>query len=203
MREPSPATLKLLLDYEVGGGESYYNKNLARFTWPKGFSGPTIGIGIDTAYYSAKELADIFDFLPAEQIKLIQGAVGKTGKAGAEYTIKLQKAGIEVPWDRALEIFKELTWTKFSRLAENAFPELDKWNDDAYGGIVSLVFNRGTSMTGDSRLEMRNIRRLVPSKSYKSVATEIRKMKRLWEGKGLDGLLKRREAEARLIEKSI
>ena len=203
MREPSSATLKLLLDYEVGGGETYYNKKLSKFTWPKGFSGPTIGIGIDTAYYSAKELADIFDFLPSDEIKLIQGAVGKTGKAGAEYTLKLQKADIEVPWDKALEIFKELTWTKFSRLAESAFPGLDEWEDDAYGGIVSLVFNRGTSMTGDARREMRNIKKLVPSKNYKEVAAEIRKMKRLWEGKGLDGLLKRREAEARLIERCI
>jgi hypothetical protein len=203
MREPSPDTLKLLLDYEVGGGKSYYDKKLSRFTWPKGFSGPTIGIGIDTAYYTTNELANIFDFLPSEQIKLIQGAVGKTGNAGAEYTLKLQKAGIIVPWDKALEIFKELTWTKFSRLAEQAFPGLYQWEDDAYGGIVSLVFNRGTSMTGSSRLEMRNIRRFVPNKSYKEVAAEIRKMKRLWEGKGLDGLLKRREAEARLIEKCI
>lgn len=203
MRQPSAATLKLLLDYEVGGGESYYNKKLSRFTWPKGFSGPTIGIGIDTAYYTSKELANIFDFLSQDKISLIQGAVGKTGKAGAEYTLKLQKAGIEMPWEKALEVFKELTWTKFSQLAEKAFPGLDKWEDDAYGGVVSLVFNRGTALQGDSRLEMRNIKKLVPSKNYKEVASEIRKMKRLWEGKGLDGLLKRREAEARLIERCV
>lgn len=203
MRQPSSATLKLLLDYEVGGGESYYNKKLSRFTWPKGHSGPTIGIGIDTAYYTPNELADIFDFLSSDHIKLIQGAVGKRGLAGAEYTQVLQKAGIIVPWDKALEIFKELTWTKFSNAAEKAFPGLSEWEDDAYGGIVSLVFNRGTAMQGDSRLEMRNIKKLVPSKDYKGVAKEIRKMKRIWEGQGLEGLLKRRDAEATLIESCV
>ena len=55
-------------------------------------------------------------------------------------------------------------------------------------------------MSGDSRVEMRNIRVLVPKKDYKGIANEIRKMKRLWEGKGMDGLLKRREAEAKLVE---
>jgi GH24 family phage-related lysozyme (muramidase) len=47
---------------------------------------------------------------------------------------------------------------------------------------------------------MRNIRVLVPKKDYKGIAEELRKMKRIWEGKGLDGLLTRREAEAKLVE---
>ena len=55
-------------------------------------------------------------------------------------------------------------------------------------------------MQGDSRLEMRNIRVLVPKRDYKGIAQELRKMKRIWEGKGLDGLLARREAEAKLVE---
>ena len=32
------------------------------------------------------------------------------------------------------------------------------------------------------------------------IAKELRKMKRIWQGKGLDGLLTRREAEAKLVE---
>jgi GH24 family phage-related lysozyme (muramidase) len=64
----------------------------------------------------------------------------------------------------------------------------------------SLVFNRGTSLVGDKRLEMRNIKVLIPKKDYKKIAQEIRSMKRLWRGKNLDGLIERREAEAKLIE---
>lgn len=200
MKNPSPETLKLLFDYEVGGGKSYYDKYLSKFTWPGGASGPTIGIGVDCGYYTKDELAKIFRFLGTDEIKLIQGASGKTGQSGKEYTKTLREAGITVSWDEAKEIFETLTWPKFAKLAEKAFPGLDKLCDNAYGAIVSLVFNRGSSMTGDSRLEMRNIRDLVPKKNYKGIAKELRKMKRIWQGKGLDGLIERREAEAKLVE---
>lgn len=200
MKTPSPETLKLLFDYEVGGGKPYYDKYLSKFTWPGGASGPTIGIGVDCGYYTKEELAKIFYFLPNDQIKLIQGASGKTSAAGKEYTKTLRDAGITVSWDQAKEIFETLTWPKFAKLAERAFPGLDKLCDNAYGAIVSLVFNRGSSMTGDSRLEMRNIRDLVPKKNYKGIAKELRNMKRIWKGKGLDGLIERREAEAKLVE---
>jgi GH24 family phage-related lysozyme (muramidase) len=200
MKKPSPDTLKLLFDYEVGGGKSYYDKYLSKFTWPGGASGPTIGIGVDCGYYTKEELAKIFHFLKNDQIKLIQGASGKTGSSGKEYTKTLKEAGIIVSWDQAKEIFESLTWPKFAKLTEKAFPEVEKLCDNAYGALVSLVFNRGSAMQGDSRLEMRNIRNLVPKKDYKGIAKELRKMKRIWQGKGLDGLLERREAEAKLVE---
>jgi len=200
MKQPSVKALDLLYEYEVGGGEAYYNKFLKRFTWPGGESGPTIGIGIDTAYYSANEISNIFDFLKEDQIKLIQGAKDKTGASGKEYTKTLQAANIEVSWDQATKIFKSLTWPKFAAAAERTFPGLIDLKDDAYGAIVSLVFNRGTRMVGDSRKEMRNIKSLIPDKNYNAIAKEVIKMKRLWEGKDLDGLLARRDAEAKLIE---
>lgn len=198
--KPSAKALRLLHEYEVGGGKAYYDKYLSKFTWPGGASGPTIAIGVDCAYYTPSELAEIFSFLPKDQIKLIQGASGKTAEEGKEYTKTLRAAGITVSWDKAQEIFEELTWPKFTKLAEKTFPGLSDLHPDAYGAIVSLVFNRGTSLKGESRLEMRNIRVLVPKKDYKKIAQEIRSMKRLWVNKNLDGLLDRREAEAKLIE---
>jgi hypothetical protein len=200
MKQPSTKALNLILEYEVGGGRSYYDKFLSKPTWPGGASGMTLGIGVDCGYYTPAELSNIFHFLPKEQLDLVVKASGKTGQAGKECTNSVKDKGIVVTWDQALQIFDTLTWPKFDNLAEKAFPGLELLCDNAYGAIVSLVFNRGTSMTGDSRLEMRNIRALVPKKDYKGIASEIRKMKRLWEGKGLDGLLERREAEAKLVE---
>jgi GH24 family phage-related lysozyme (muramidase) len=200
MKLPSPKALALILEYEVGGGKSYYEKYLSKPTWPGGASGFTLGIGVDCAYYSPTELEKLFYFLPKEQLEIVKGASGKTSQAGKEYTKLHKDSGIVISWDQALEMFNNLTWTKFAKLAEKAFPELDKLCDDAYGAIVSLVFNRGSSMSGDSRLEMRNIRALVLKKDYKGIAKELRKMKRIWQGKGLDGLLSRREAEAKLVE---
>jgi hypothetical protein len=198
--KPSKKTLDLLLKYEVGGGKTYYEKFLSRFTWPGGASGPTIAIGIDCAYYTKLELFKIFNFLPKKQIELIQGSVGKTGQKGKEYTRILRNAGITVNWDKALEIFYDITWGKFTKLTNKTFVGATELKEDAYGAIVSLVFNRGTSLIGPRRIEMKNIRDLVPSKNYKAIANELRKMKRIWVGKGLDGLIERREAEAKLIE---
>jgi hypothetical protein len=198
--KPSPKVLELLLKYEVGGGKAYYDKFLSRFTWPGGASGPTIAIGIDCAYYTKLELFKIFNFLPKTQIELIQGSIGKTGQKGKEYTKVLRNAGISVSWEKAMDIFYSTTWGKFTNLTNKTFLGATELKEDAYGAIVSLVFNRGSSLNGPSRLEMRNIRDLILFKNYKAIASEIRKMKRLWIGKNLDGLLERREAEAKLVE---
>jgi hypothetical protein len=203
MNTPSPKTLDLILKYEVGGGKAYYEKFLSKPTWPGGASGMTLGIGIDCAYYTPQELKKIFNFLPEDQLYIIVNASGKTGLKGKEYTIQNKNGGIYISWERAIELFNKLIWFKFSKIAENTFPKLNELKDDAYGAIVSLVFNRGGSLIGDSRLEMRNIKKLIPLKKYKDIATEIRKMKRLWIGKNLDGLISRREDEAKLIESCI
>lgn len=200
MKLPSPKALALILEYEVGGGKSYYEKYLSKPTWPGAASGFTLGIGVDCGYYTPTELEKLFHFLPKEQLEIVKGASGKTSQAGKEYTKLHKDSGIIISWDQAIEMFNNLIWAKFAKLAEKAFPELDKLCDDAYGAIVSLVFNRGSSMSGDSRLEMRNIRALVLKKDYKGIAKELRKMKRIWQGRGLDGLLARREAEAKLVE---
>jgi GH24 family phage-related lysozyme (muramidase) len=199
MKNPSPKALDLILEYEVGGGRAYYEKYLIGPTWPGGASGMTVAIGVDCGYYTTTELQKIFSFLPSSQLQAIVGASGKTGTAGRDYTRKVKDLNITIPWKNAIEIFDSLTWPKFARLAERAFPGLSDLCDDAYGAIVSLVFNRGASTLGENRLEMRNIRVLIPKKDYKAIAEEIIKMKRLWQGKGLDGLLARRDAEADLV----
>jgi len=199
MKPPSKKALDLIFEYEVGGGEQYYNKFLKRFTWPAGASGPTIGIGIDCAYYTQSELSNLFSFLPFKQRKLVESASGKTGLAGKEYTKVLRKAEIEMSWEESQNIFYKTTWPKFAGLTDKVFPQSDQLCDAAYGALVSLVFNRGGSLSGKSREEMRAIRNLVPTKNYHAIAKEIRQMKRLWEGKNMEGLLKRRDAEANLV----
>ena len=55
----------------------------------------------------------------------------------------------------------------------------------------------------DRRKEMRAIRGAVAEGDLQEIADQLRAMKRLWEGKGLDGLLKRRDAEADMVESAI
>jgi GH24 family phage-related lysozyme (muramidase) len=199
MKNPSAKALSLILEYEVGGGQSYYEKYLSGPTWPGGASGMTLAIGIDCGYYTPNELQQIFSFLPSDQLKAVQAASGKTGQAGKEYTHSVKNLNIKITWQQAIEIFDKYTWPKFARLAERTFTGLDGLCDNAYGAIVSLVFNRGSSLVGDSRREMREIKDLVAKKDYRSIALEFQKMKRVWKGRGLDGLLVRRDAEAALV----
>ena len=48
-----------------------------------------------------------------------------------------------------------------------------------------------------------SIANLIAKQDYEGIAEQIEKSKRLWEGKGLDGLVVRREAEADLVRDSM
>lgn len=195
----SPAALKLILDYEVGGGEAYYNKCLKKPCWPKGASGVTIGVGYDCGYNTEAQFAqDWGGKISQSDFDRLSKTLGYKGAAASKIVGSV--SDIVIPWDAALEVFKQNTVPRFIKMTLNAFPQADKLHPDAFGALVSLVFNRGSSLKGDSRREMANIRELVPSKNYAAIAKEIRDMKRIWAGKGLDGLLRRRDKEAALIE---
>jgi GH24 family phage-related lysozyme (muramidase) len=183
---------------EETGGKSYYeNVYKCTFTWPKGASGPTAMVGIDIGYYTEKEIDDIFKPLTtAEELKLIQGGRGLKGARAEAYTEKLKK--ITFTWDEALDTFEKHTLPKFTKLTQRVFPGVEDLCDGARAVLVSLVFNRGTSLSGESRKEMLAIKNLVPAKDYKTIAAQIRSMKRLWP-KG-SGLLGRRDREAALVE---
>lgn len=61
------------------------------------------------------------------------------------------------------------------------------------------VPNRGTSMSGARRKEMAAIKPLIAQQDYPAIAEQFQMMKRLWEGRGLSGLLKRHDDEADLV----
>jgi GH24 family phage-related lysozyme (muramidase) len=88
----------------------------------------------------------------------------------------------------------------------SVFPNADKLPGMAQAALLSLVFNRGTSLKGDRREEMRHIKSLLAGDSpydLQAIAKAFRDMKELWVGKGLDGLIARREREARFVEEAI
>ena len=65
--------------------------------------------------------------------------------------------------------------------------------------LLSLVFNRGTKMSGNKRREMKAIQALILDKDLDGIAEQIRLMKRLWNKSELPGLHTRRDKEARMI----
>jgi len=195
----SPNAFKLILDYEVGGGQAYYKKYLRKPCWPKGASGVTIGVGYDCGYNSESQFKkDWHGKISDSDYNRLKQTLGYKGNAASKIVGSV--SDIVIPWEAALDVFKQNTVPRFISIMLRSFPGADQLHPDAFGALLSIVFNRGGSLKGSSRKEMANIRELVPSKDYKAIANEIRSMKRLWVGKGLDGLLRRRDKEAELVE---
>lgn len=179
--------------------------------WPGGDSGITIGHGYDLGF----ETLDRFtrDWTPqigAAAVHELTAAIGKSGAGIAR--LASQFRDINITKAQADVVFFSSTLPEYVRQTEEAFPGVDALPDLAQGALVSLVFNRGTSLVGSRRREMQAIHDAIVSygnrdaglaSTLETIAAQLRSMKRLWRGMGLDGLLTRREQEARLVEKAI
>jgi GH24 family phage-related lysozyme (muramidase) len=178
------------------------------YLWPGGDSGITIGFGYDLGYEETF-VADWKGVLPDGAINALQSAVGVKAERAARMAAGFR--GIKITRDQALKVFCQHTLPQETAKTLKAFPGLEKMPDAVRGALVSLVFNRGPAMEGERRREMRNIRQIVSgiangaqlNDGLKAIAQQFRSMKRLWAGRGLDGLLVRREAEAKLVESAI
>ena len=179
--------------------------------WPGGDSGITLGHGYDLSAEPANELRrDWAPYLSGGEIGQLLGAIGKSGEAAAALAHDLRN--ITVTREQADAVFLEATLPKYLQLTRVVYPHLSELPLDAQGALVSIIYNRGTAMgkpglrSWDDRREMRAIQADlaagVHAGDLAKIAALIRSMKRLWEGKGLDGLIARREAEAQLVERA-
>lgn len=192
-------------------------EGLSHCEWPGGASGVTIGRGYDLGYHTAAELlADWGPYLPQPLMERLRRCLGVKGLPAKALAAKLQD--VHIPADLADRVFVSVDVPRWINRTSAAFaPGYELLPDDAQGALVSLVFNRGDSMgkagstSFESRREMRQIRDVLaalrPGESIAialaKVAAAIRSMKRLWIGQHMDGLIRRREAEAKLIDGAI
>ena len=197
MPDFSPKALKLILDFE---GLNQPGK------WPGGASGVTIGIGYDLGYVTVDQYeSDWGERLGTDVRGRLKDAVGLRAVRAKNRAPDL--ADIRVRRAPSEEVFTQRTIPLYTVRASQAFPGFEALPADVQGALVSLVYNRGASMVDDSpedrRREMRAIRDAVAEDDLQEIAGQLRAMKRLWVGKGLDGLLTRRDAEAALVESAI
>ncbi len=171
--------------------------------WPGGASGVTIGFGYDLGYLSADQfVSDWNGLLAPSSSDRLKAAAGLRGLVARDRAAEL--ADIEISRGAAEYVFELRSLPVYELRTAYAFPGVEALPENVRGALVSLVYNRGTAMVDhspqDRRREMRAIRDAVARGDIAQIAAQLRLMKRLWEGEGLDGLIARREEEARLVE---
>jgi hypothetical protein len=203
-----------IVGFEISSA-AYYQAKLERPSWPGGESGVTIGIGYDLGYSTRAQFrADWQDLLPSAECGRLESVIELKGTAAKAKVAGLRD--IRIPLLQAEKVFEVRTLPAYAKRTRAALPGCEFLPADAQGALLSLVFNRGDSMsTADSRREMRAIRSIVRDCGWKTlrndarqrvlddVAAQIRAMKRLWDPKKLGGLHARRDAEADLVKDAL
>ncbi|MEO0443197.1 MAG: hypothetical protein AAFZ92_05570 [Pseudomonadota bacterium] len=168
-----------LIDHEISS-RTYYQRRLQQPIWPGGASGVTIGIGYDLGYNRRSQVRkDWAPYLSDAQLEKLIKVVGK--KASAAKSLLASVKGIRIDYQAAARVFSESTLPRYAKKALQTYQGLEKLYPDAQAGILSLVYNRGTRLSGAKRKEMKAIQQLVKKKDYKGIAHQVIAMKRLWQ----------------------
>lgn len=191
-----PDAIALILDFE---GMDQPSK------WPKGESGITLGRGYDLGYTTAAEFRrDWSPHLPNYAIDLLTSAIGV--KAHHAEAIASRFGNITISAAAADAVFTNATLPKWIATTKKTFPGSEKLPPKAFGALVSLTFNRGPSLAGPRRLEMRQIFdhledfaacQMSTADTLRAIAHSIKLMQRIWPD--LPGLQRRRRAESELV----
>jgi GH24 family phage-related lysozyme (muramidase) len=198
----SKKSLEMIIHHEIGG-RAYYEKKLQAPIWAGGESGVTIGMGYDLGFNSDKQfMADWSGVINLNFINALRPTIGIKG-IQAKAMLKGEILNVRIPYNTAYEVFVKSSLPRYYAMTKKIYPNMDLLNEDTKGALVSVVYNRGNRLEGDSRAEMRAIVDLIAKQDYEGIAEQIEKSKRLWEGKGLDGLVTRRESEADLVRDSM
>jgi hypothetical protein len=192
----SDAGLELLLEHEVGGGKSYFEKFLSVPTWPGFESGITIGIGYDLGYATETAFNNHWGALDEEIHDRLKKSIGIKALDARPFVSAFKD--IKIDWEMALDVFTTHTCAQHTLNMLRFAPAAVDLPPDAQAALFSLVFNRGASTKGERRVEMAQIAQVISAGQPEKVPFLIRQMKRLWpQG---SGLVRRREDEAKLWE---
>jgi hypothetical protein len=188
--------IKAIIGWETGG-EHEYNPQPE---WPGESSGVTIGIGWDLGMIPFSETTRAWSpHLPASTLAALVGVSGRHGKAAQ--TVLPYVRHLTIPWAAALAVFEATTLPTWYLRTLRIYPQAEELPGDCAAALVSLVFNRGPSLTGERRREMCNIQALLKTGNLKEIPNQFREMARLWPNS--KGLRQRREEEAELFQNGI
>lgn len=195
----APAAVALIVRWEVSSA-SHYTRKLEHPTWPGGASGITWGIGYDGGFHTPRDIrADWAAHADVARLASTAGVVGDRAQASLG-----RYRDIITPYPMAYTVFADASLPAYRGASRSAFraAPFDALPANAQGALVSVVYNRGTSMVGQRNAEKRAIRdECVPAADVHCIATQLRAMCRIWAGTPNGaGLCARRMDEARLAE---
>lgn len=194
----SKGGLDQIVRFEISS-DANYRKNLQNPIWPGAESGITIGVGYDLGHTAAGRIEE--DWRGRIRDADLDRLLGAEGLKGDDAKKALKKVkDVIVPLEPAQEVFFRRTLTHFAAHTKRTYPGVEELPADAQSMILSLVFNRGGSLSGATRREMKAIKDLIPQRDLAAIAFQVRSMKRLWDKSELPGLHVRRDREAELIE---
>jgi hypothetical protein len=201
----TPAAFDLIVRFETGGQAYYEGHYKSAPCWPGGQSGVTIGCGYDLGY-ETRFIEDWFHHFTDDELQRLIRCLGKRGSVARQALSGVRD--IKIPWLVAIEFFNEHSLPQEIRKTLTTFPgAAEQLSANAFGALVSLVFNRGTEISDDPRrTEMKAIRtalgkRMSRPDLHKFVAQQLLSMTRLWkDDRDSDGdLVDRRRDEANLV----
>jgi hypothetical protein len=199
----APSARDLIITCEVSSQRLYEARYQAPL-WPHGESGVTIGIGYDLGYSSESQLRAQWGGRIADAV--IEALIPVCGLKGASAQEAVASVShLRVTWAQAISQFDNFLPYAVGK-TEDTFPHASELSPACLGALVSLVYNRGPSLsrTSPRRREMREIAQLMLAWDLTPIPGKIREMKHLWENDpNARGLVARREVEALLFEQGL
>jgi hypothetical protein len=200
-RKLSKSAVDLIVACEIASPRVYERK-YRRPIWPKGQSGVTVGVGYDLRFANRNYIDRDWPMLSAHDRDLLASVAALSGTRARAALPAVHS--VVIPWNAAETQFMAFLPYPTAE-TERVFPNCDQLPDDAFGALVSLVYNRGSRIArkSKSRREMFEIQQLMGQRKFADIPGRIRSMKRLWTTRDSRGLVLRREAEAVLFERSL
>lgn len=214
MGQVSETGINFIASFEISDAETYNKlyKTPDCPDWQDSDSGCTIGIGVDLSTNTIPEFyLGWADYLSGDILKRFEPfCIQLNGKSliGKDCHDKLSTIqDIEIPYDMAISQFSTKEVVKFYDLSCKTYPGLENSPQCVIDAVVSLVYNRGSKLTGSTRVEMANIKDSISNKDWENVADQIDAMQKYWNGENgrpnIEGLVIRRKEEAEYIRNGL
>ena len=180
--------------------EAFVSKPYVPSKGADGKSGVTLGYGYDLGQQPSSQIRiDLEPYYTKKQIDRLLVAQGKKGLAAQELVANL--SDILISKDKACEMVM-LVKQRYAEDTLKIYKEILNYHPHCQGAMLSLVYNRGASVSGDRRREMKQIQDDLKIDGTQ-VPSLLRSMKRLWTTSANRGLQSRREDEAKIFEKGL